>query len=374
MSRPLHIAHVLLSLQPGGLENGVVNVVNGLDPERFRSSICCLQKTGEFAARVKPRDVAIEAMGLKPGNDLGLPFRLAKLFRKWRVDIVHTRNAEAFFYGVLGAKLAGVPAIIHSEHGRTFPETPRRAWMQRVLWKRADRTFAVSKRLQDDMIREIGVSPENFEVLYNGVDIARFAANEAAGHNAHPVVVGSVGRLVAVKNYPLLVRAMAELRGGTPSKLVLVGEGPERAKLETLVAELGLRDRVELLGHREDVPDLVRGMDIFVLPSFSEGMSNTLLEAMAAGVATLASNVGGNGEIIEDEVSGLLFPSDNVPRAVEQLERLIEDAALRARFARAGAARVKKEFSIEAMLQRYALLYRRVWSQVHGEPVNSVAY
>jgi sugar transferase (PEP-CTERM/EpsH1 system associated) len=373
MNRPLHIAHVLLSLQPGGLENGVVNVVNGLDPAQFRSSLCCLQQAGEFATRIRDRSVRIEAMGLKPGNDLRLPFRLARLFRQWKVDIVHTRNAEAFFYGVLGARLAGVPAVIHSEHGRTFPESPRRALLQRLLWGRADFKFAVSNQLRKDMIREIRVSPAHFEVLYNGVDIERFKADRTTPQR-NEIVIGSVGRLVQVKNYPLLLKAMARLPAGTRARLVLVGEGPERGTLERTIAELGLGDRAQLLGHREDVSDLLRGMDIFVLPSFSEGMSNTLLEAMAAGVASLASNVGGNGEIIEDELSGLLFPSGDIDRAAEQLTRLVADAELRVRLAHAGAARVRKEFSIEAMLRRYTLLYRHVWSQVHGEPVSSVAY
>jgi sugar transferase (PEP-CTERM/EpsH1 system associated) len=377
MSRQLHIAHVLLTLQPGGLENGVVNVVNGLDPGQFRSSICCLQKSGEFAARIRDPAVRIAEMGLKPGNDLRLPFRLARLFRQWRVDIVHTRNAEAFFYGVLGARLAGVPVVIHSEHGRTFPESPRRAFMQRTLWRWANATFAVSKRLQEDMIRQIGVSPERFEVLYNGVDIERFKSDSAVpppDTAKNEVIIGSVGRLVQVKNYPLLIQAMARLPAGARGRLLLVGEGPERATLERTISELRLGDRVALLGHREDVSTLLRGMDIFVLPSFSEGMSNTLLEAMAAGVASLASNVGGNGEIIEDEVSGLLFPSGDIACAAEKLGRLVEDTALRTRIAAAGAARVRKEFSIEAMLRRYALLYRHVWSQVHGESVSSVAY
>jgi sugar transferase (PEP-CTERM/EpsH1 system associated) len=376
MNRPLHVCHVLLSLRPGGLENGVVNVVNGLDPALLRSSVCCLQQGGEFAARIH-NGTEVAAMGLKPGNDFRLPWRLARLFRAWRVDIVHTRNAESFFYGLLAARLARVPVVIHSEHGRTFPEKPLRARIQRWMLSNVNAAFAVSQRLKEDLVRELGVSPGRFEVLYNGVDLDRFGSPSTAADSRaarRDVVIGSVGRLVPVKNYSLLLQAMARLPAGPASRLVLVGDGPERPLLENLTAALGLRNRVQFAGHREDVPRLLQEMDIFVLPSTSEGMSNTLLEAMAAGVTAVASDVGGNSEIIENEVSGLLFRSGDIAHAAQQLRRLISEPALRARLAGAAAARVRDEFSIDAMLLRYTKLYTRIWSEANAEPLSSVAY
>jgi len=376
MTRPLHVCHVLLSLKPGGLENGVVNVVNGLDPADFRSSVCCLQQAGEFAARMRGT-TEIVAMGLQPGNDWRLPLRLARLLRALRVDIVHTRNAEPFFYGIVAARLAGVPVVIHSEHGRTFPEKPLRARVQRFLLSGANAAFCVSERLKQDLVRELGVSPARFEVIHNGVDIERFRSAPGTGDrrlSAADVVIGSVGRLAPVKNYPLLLRAMARLPALPPSRLLLVGDGPEGPSLQALAAELGLADRVHFAGHRDDVAQALREMDVFVLPSTSEGMSNTLLEAMAAGVAAVASDAGGNGEIIVPEVSGLLFPSADVAALAAQLGRLISDPGLRGKLARAAATRVKVEFSIDAMIRRYEQLYRRVWSQRHGESVSSTAH
>ena len=364
----------MLSLKPGGLENGVVNVVNGLDPAQFRSSVCCLQQAGEFAARMRAATEIIE-MGLQPGNDWWLPLRLARRLRALRVDIVHTRNAEPFFYGIAAARLAGVPVVIHSEHGRTFPEKPLRARMQRLLLSGANAAFSVSERLKQDLVRELGVSPARFEVIHNGVDVERFRSARSTGERrCADVVIGSVGRLAPVKNYPLLLRALAQLPTVPPSRLLFVGEGPERPSLEALAAELGLAGRVQFAGHREDVPQALREMDVFVLPSTSEGMSNTLLEAMAAGVATVASDAGGNGEIIVPEVSGLLFRSADVAGLAAQLGRLVGDPGLRARLAAAAATRVRLEFSIDAMLRRYEQLYRRVWSQTHAESVSSTAH
>lgn len=371
---PVHVCHLVLSLEPGGLENGVVNVVNGLSPGEFRSSVCCLQRSGEFAARLRP-DVPVSVMGLRPGNDPVLPLRLARLLRKARVDIVHTRNAEPFFYGYLAARLARIPVVVHSEHGRTFPEQPLRAMVQRLLLRGVDAAFAVSAQLRADLVRELGIDGSRMEVLYNGVDTGSFRPRDAlsqAGASDGRLRIGSVGRLVPVKNYTLLLNAFARLPPGE-CQLILVGEGPERGALESLADGLGIRDRVEFAGHRDDVPDLLRTLDIFVLPSLSEGMSNTLLEAMATGVAVVASDVGGNREIIESERSGLLFRSGDTAAAAAQLLRLITNPELRRAVGGAGAARVRGTFSIEAMLGRYEELYRRLWRDKRGELVGEAA-
>ena len=372
---PVHVCHLVLSLEPGGLENGVVNVVNGLDPGEFRSSVCCLQRSGEFAARLRPH-VPVSVMGLQPGNDPVLPLRLAKLLRRTGVDIVHTRNAEPFFYGYLAARLARIPVVVHSEHGRTFPEQPLRAMIQRLMLRGVDAAFAVSAQLRADLVRQLGIDGSRMEVLYNGVDTGSFRPSDALLRQPRAaggrLRIGTVGRLVAVKNYALLLKAFARLPPGE-CQLVLAGEGPERAALEKLADDLGIRDRTEFAGHRDDVPDLLRTLDVFVLPSFSEGMSNTLLEAMATGVAVVASDVGGNREIIEGERSGLLFPSEDTAAATAQLQRLAASADLRHALGSAGAARVRGTFSIEAMLGRYAELYRRVWRQKRGARAGEAA-
>ena len=360
--RPLHICHIVLSLEPGGLENGVVNVVNGLDPAEFRASVCCLQRAGGFAARLRP-GVEIASMELRPGNDPWLPLRVARQLRRWSVDIVHTRNAEPFFYGVLAGRLAGVPAVVHSEHGRVFPEKPWRALAQRLLLRRVDAAFAVSEQLKSDLVRELRIPADRIEVLHNGVDIARFQrlpVRAPAGDAARVLVIGSVGRLAAVKNYALLLHAMARLPAAPACRLILIGEGPEKTALRQLAAQLGLEARVEFSGHREDVPQLLEQLDLFVLPSLSEGMSNTVLEAMAAGLPVLASDVGGNRELIASDQTGVLFPSGDVAALAGELLRLLGSPDLRARLGAAAARRARTEFSMEAMLDRYASLYRRV--------------
>jgi sugar transferase (PEP-CTERM/EpsH1 system associated) len=358
---PIHVGHVLLSLRPGGLENGVVNVINGLDRHEFLSSVCCLQSSGEFAHRIIDERCRILEFGLQPGNDPLLVWRLARAFRTLRLDIVHTRNAEAFFYGALAARLARVPALVHSEHGRVFPEKWHRALLQRWLLRGTSAAFAVSAQLAEQLVTHLGVPAGTIRVIYNGVDTRKFARRSIQRRLQGEVVIGSVGRLVAVKNYGLLLQALARLSPDTRWRLVLIGDGPERQQLETTADGLGIGARVSFLGHREDVAELLGDLDLFVLPSASEGMSNTLLEAMAAGVAVIASDVGGNREVIEPGRSGLLFAPGNSQAAAQAIEQLAVDTQLRTRLAGAGQQRASTTFGLGTMLRAYEDLYRSVW-------------
>lgn len=364
-NRPIHIQHVLLSLEPGGLENGVVNVVNRLDPQRFRSSICCLRRVGEFASRITNPAVEVLDFRSSGGTDVRTMLALARHFRRSATDVVHTRNAEAYFHGFVGAKLAGLP-IVHSEHGRTFDDRASRLRAQRVLSSHTNAIFSVSKQLRGDLVQWVGLRADDIEVLYNGVDLDRFAVRRdrqalraAHGLETEGLVVGSVGRLVALKNYALLLHAVAcaELAGLT---VVLVGDGPERPALEGLAATLGIAHRVRFLGQRADIAELLATFDVFVLPSVSEGLSNTLLEAMAAGVAVLVSDVGGNPEIVHDGVHGLVFPSGDERALRDRLRALCFDEGLRDRYVGAARARLVAAFGMDSMVQRYEALYERL--------------
>jgi glycosyltransferase involved in cell wall biosynthesis len=244
--------------------------------------------------------------------------------------------------------------------------------------------FAVSAQLKTDLVRHVGMPEGRIEVLYNGVDLGRFRhggsaagdaaagiPDEATGERAAihaelgiapgALVIGSVGRLVPVKNYGLLLRAFAQAglaRRG--AHVLLVGEGPERAPLDALARELGIEANVRLAGHRDDVQRLLPAFDVFVLPSVSEGMSNTLLEAMAAGVPAVASEVGGNGEIVRDGIEGILFPSADQEALQAALGRLVDDAATRRAMGAAARERAQSAFDLKVMVGRYERLYERV--------------
>jgi glycosyltransferase involved in cell wall biosynthesis len=253
--------------------------------------------------------------------------------------------------------------VVHSEHGRRFDDRPLRLRVQRWMSRHTRAVMAVSAQLKADLVQHVGIPAAAIGVLYNGVDStvalpgARLQARNGLGIDAHTIVIGSVGRMVAVKNYPLLLKAVAAL-GRRDVCLLMVGEGCERVSLKSLAAQLGVTAQVRFLGHRDDVRALLPGFDIFVLPSLSEGLSNTLLEAMAAGVACVASDVGGNPEIIRHGQDGLLFASGDAAALQARLALLCSDPSLRAGLAQAGSERIAATFSMAAMIAGYAALYQ----------------
>lgn len=365
----IHIQHVVLSLDPGGLENGLVNVVNHLDHTSFRSSVCCLKQGGKFAERISNSETIVCEMGWRGGNNPLVILKLARLFRETGTDIVHTRNEEAFFYGFVAAKLAGVKTIIHSEHGRIFPGKPYRMLLQRLFSRHTDAIIAMSEDLRQKLNRYVGIPADCIQVIYNGVDLNRFGiANKHEVRkrmrlSEDSIVIGSVGRLVPVKNYRLLLEAIREIQSQLNNRLnvVLVGDGPERLALENYAMENLRPGTAVFVGYQACAEEFVPAFDIFVLPSLSEGISNTLLEAMAMGVPVVASKVGGNPEIVNDGESGLLFFSGNLQQLKQQLMALINNPSERLRVGNNGASLAINRFGVDLMVKQYADLYKRVY-------------
>ncbi|MEK6749930.1 MAG: glycosyltransferase [Pseudomonadota bacterium] len=364
MRSPIVVGHVVLSLQAGGLENGVVNVINRLDKNEFRSVVFCLQVAGEFAQRIADPDVKVYSFGLKGGNNPGLIWRLARSLKKENVAVVHTRNPEAFFYGAVAARIAGVKGLIHSEHGRDFPDKWHRMLLQRVLSRRANAIFTMSEDLKCKLITYVKIPPQSISVIYNGVgdeffEIARSAAKDRSiglpdGH----FVVGSIGRLAEVKNQAMLIEGVARLqKQGVNVAFLLVGDGPLRAPLEALAMKLLKPGSYYFAGFQNDIRPYLAAMDIFALTSLNEGISNTLLEAMAAKRAVVVTKVGGNLEIVKDQVNGCMVDSGDVVGLANALGRYIQERGFREATAEAGRAYVRDRHSMVSMVRQYEELY-----------------
>lgn len=362
----LRIMHVVPSLQVGGLENGVVNLVNRMDPERFRHDVVCIGSEGPMASRIEQAGVSVHAIGKGQGSDYGLALKLAQVMRQCRPDVVHTRNWGAVD-GILAARMAGVPIVIHGEHGREAADPEgrnrRRNVARRLLGRWVDRFVVVSGDLARWLAEETGVPAGKVVRIMNGVDTERFrpfadksAARAALGLPRDSFVIGSVGRLDPVKDYGTLIRAFAAVRGGG-SVLLIAGSGPCRDDLERLAARLGADASVIFPGERDDVPAVLGAMDVFVLPSIAEGMSNTILEAMASGLPVVATRVGGNPELVEDGITGTLFE----PGDMEDLARLLNlyerNPALRRQHGEAGCEKAEASFSLSRMVRAYEALY-----------------
>ena len=371
MTDPIRIVHVVHSLAVGGLENGVVNLVNR-SPAGIRHTVVCMTVTGAFASRLGA-DVEVQALGKASGHDPRTFLRLVHLLRRLRPHVVHSRN-WATFDAVLAARLARVPTVIHGEHGRdmTDPEgrIRRRNWLRRASAPLVDRFVAVSEDLRRWLVDDVGLPRPKVVTIHNGVDTVRFApadstaARIALGLSPDTLVVGTVGRLDPVKGHATLVRAFAAVVRRVPAVLVIVGDGPCRLELERLVVALGIARHVRLLGERADVPAVLDAVDLFVLPSFAEGLSNTLLEAMAMGLPVVVTRVGGNAELVEDGANGTHVPRHDPEALAAAMATYLEDANLRAVHGKSSRLRAVERFSLERMVAAYTALYRDVTGAV----------
>ncbi len=375
VSAPL-VAHVIHRLDVGGLENGLVNLIDRMPPARYRHAIVCLTGYTEFARRIRRSDVTLHALDKRAGHDPGVQLRLWRLLRQLRPAIVHTRNLSAL-EAVVPAALARVPVRIHAEHGRDMHDLdglrPRYRWLRRAMRPFVHRWVALSRDLEVYLARGVGVPPGRLTQIYNGVDSERFhpaptgreplPAPDAAPRGA--IVLGTVGRLKAVKDPLTLARAFALLVGRDPGarariRLVLVGDGPLREAVRGVLEACGATDLAWLPGERSDIPQILRGLDVFVLPSLAEGVSNGILEAMASGLPVVATRVGGNPELVEHGASGFLVPRGDPPALAAALERYLAQPDLRMQHGREGRRRAEERFSLERMVLDYLALYDAV--------------
>jgi sugar transferase (PEP-CTERM/EpsH1 system associated) len=374
--RPL-ILHVVFRFSVGGLENGVVNLINRMSSERWRHAVIALTEIDDaFRARVLRDDVHYLALAKPPGHGARIYPALFRAFRALRPAIVHTRNLAAL-EAVVPAWAAGVPVRIHGEHGRDVSDldgTNRRyLWVRRMYRPLVHQYVALSRDLEKYLIERVGVPAARVEHIYNGVDTERFKPRD---HARAPIegspfndpglfLVGAVGRLDAVKDQTNLVRAFLRALQIAPQaarrlRLVLVGDGPLRGEIEAIVRAARAESLVWLAGERHDVPAVLRGLDCFVLPSLAEGISNTLLEAMASGLPAIATRVGANADLMEEGLSGKLVPRADPDALAREILAYSADPALARRHGRAGRQIVERRFSLERMVGDYEALYRRL--------------
>lgn len=380
-ARPL-IAHAVHRLDIGGMENGLVNLINGL-PEGFadHAVIAFTEISTDFARRIRRPGVRLLALHKPPGQTARILPRLWRELRRLRPSIFHTRNL-ATLEGQTAAWLAGVPRRVHGEHGWDVGDldgsSPGPLRLRRCLRPLVHHQVALSEPIRRYLTSRVGVADIRVSRICNGVDTERFApcADRAgtrtrlagAALPADAFVVGAVGRLAAVKNLPMLVEAFAiarerDDRFRRQARLALVGDGPQRAELQALVERHGLAGHTWFAGAREDIPDCLAMLDLLCLPSLAEGISNTVLEAMACGVPVVATAVGGNAELIEEGASGWLVASGDVPALAERLLRCLADPAALHAAGRAARARAVTQFSLATMLAGYHAMYAGMLAQ-----------
>jgi sugar transferase (PEP-CTERM/EpsH1 system associated) len=341
------------------MENGLVNLVNRMPADRYRHAIVSLTDSTSFADRIAREDVEVVSLGKKSGQDLGLHGRLFRTFRRLRPAIVHTRNL-ATVEAVASAAAAFVPHRVHGEHGRDVqdPDGTRRKyrWLRRALSPWVDRFIAVSRELETYLVSDVGLAREKVVRITNGVDVERFRPVEERREG--PVVVGSVTRMQEVKDPLTLARAFVKLlKRGVEARLVLVGDGALLEEVRWILDQGNASGHVTFAGSREDVPELLRSFDVFALSSRVEGISNTILEAMATGLPVVATRVGGNEELVEDGVTGTLVPPRDPEALAYALARYVGSARLRREEGLRARSRAEQEFGLDGMVARYLGVY-----------------
>jgi sugar transferase (PEP-CTERM/EpsH1 system associated) len=345
------------------MEYGVIKLVNAIHRGRVQSAVCSTRTADPAIIRLLSADVPYYECGARRGNDPRLVLSLWRLFRRFRPDIVHTHAWGTLIEGMIAAKLAGVPVIVHGEHG-TLQTKPYQLRIQRFAWGKVDRVLSVSSRLAERLARDVRFDPGRIHTIRNGVNLERFGpalreeGRRELGLGDDVIAIGTVGRLVEVKDHPTLLRAFAQVASAdSRTVLLLAGAGPLAAQLQRQATDLGIDTRVRFLGHRDDIERVLAALDLFVLSSSSEGMSNTILEAMASGVAVVATHVGGADELVVDGETGLLVASSDAHALASALTRVCKDHVLRHGMARAGHRRAHEEFGLQRMIDGYENLY-----------------
>ena len=371
--RRLCIVHVVYSFSVGGLENVIVQLINQLPADRFEHVVLSLTTIGDFKNRIAQQGVRFIELHKPPGHAVALYPKIYQLLRVIKPDVVHSCNLAALEIVPL-CWLARVPLRIHAEHGWDTHDpqgkSPRYQRLRRAYKPFVSHYVAVSKDLDDYLERAIGVPQFRRSLITNGVDTQAFLPAQGApsavpgcpfvlGENW---LLGTVGRLQSVKNQPLLIRAFVRLLQDHPEaairmRLVVVGEGPLRAEIETLLADANVSHLAWLAGARDDVADVLRMLNCFVLPSQAEGTSCTLQEAMACGLPVVATAVGGTPDLLKHGESGFLVDSDDEAAMANAIWALYTDKAKTLRLAQTARDWALQNFGLDAMVHSYESLF-----------------
>lgn len=352
-SRPLRVVHVVGQLRMGGMEKLLLEFGHHADRERFELRFVSLESRGVLADELEALGWPVTALEMSPGIRFGTVFQLYRLLHEWNSDVVHCHNTRSLFHGGLAARLARVKRVVHTRHGQDF----QIKWTGKLAFALATRTadsvVCVSHDSAAGAVSD-GISPNRVKTVWNGIDCERFARADVTGTG--PII--AVGRLSPEKDFATMLHAAALVAREDPQfQLWIAGDGVCRAQLDELVKELKLESNVQLLGEVRDIPNLLRQGRAFAMSSRTEGISLTLLEAMAAGLPIVATHVGGNPEVVVDGVTGVLVPAGDRVRLATELARMWIDPARRLSMGLAGRERVERHFSVRTMVSAYERLY-----------------
>ncbi len=336
------------------MEKLLVEFARHADRERYQLHFICLESRGSLADEVEALGWPVEALGTRPGLRPGLILKLARLFRRLRINVVHTHNEAACLYATPAARLARGRVVVNTRHGQGVKPGTRPGRVFALVSRLVDSVVCVSKD-SADLASGLGISPHRIAMIWNGIDTERFPVSGPCRQG--PAIL--VSRLSAEKDIRTLIQAVPSVLRRIPQfRLRLVGTGACRPSLEELTAQLGLQQQVEFAGEKRDVAQELRQACMFVLPSLTEGVSLSLLEAMSVGLPIVATRVGGNVEVVEENRTGLLVSPGSPAALAEAIVTLASDPELSYRMGQEGRQRVEKSFDVRRMVRAYEQLYQ----------------
>ncbi len=365
-NKKTNVLHLLLSLEVGGAERIVYSMMEKNCSDSFMYSACCLDSKGSYGNELELKGGKVTLLPRKPGIDWSMPWKLARLIQRERVDMIHAHGETPWFYGTLASMLlCGRVRCMTTVHG--YGGGDRTQLEKANLWTMltffSHKVVVVSDILFNEISSRCFIPRKNMMTIINGVDIAWIDSSGKLSRKDWNIgentkVLGTISRISTIKNHRLLLRSLERLtKIGQDMKLVIVGGGPERESLEQLTQELGVQEAVIFTGERSDAVSFFSLFDIFVLPSLSEGISMTILEAMASNTPVIASNVGGNNELITHEVNGFLFESENLDDLVQTILRVADNPEEARNAAHKSRQKVEREYSFERMVSQYEEIY-----------------
>jgi sugar transferase (PEP-CTERM/EpsH1 system associated) len=370
----LSVLQITHDLNIGGLQRVVVDLSRSLDKDKYDVSVCALREGGPLESELKKEGIKVIKLPLaENGIDYFTFWKLYKIFREIRPAVIHTHNTQPFIEGAIAALMARVPVIVHTDHGRQFPDKRRYMFSEWVLSHFADQIVAVSETTKSGLVHYEKVSSSKIQVILNGIDEQKYSVRIDKDKkkkelgivpNAGPIL-GWCGRLSPEKGLTYLIKAMELLRRGFPNILLLIaGAGALKEDLNRQAKDLGLERHVRFLGPRADVHEILMILDLFVLPSVREGLPLVLLEAMAAGVPIVATDVGGNHRAVQEAINGFLVKPGDPDSLYKAIKGLLENRKLRETFSRNALALFQKEFTLKKMVQEYELVYQECLASV----------
>lgn len=361
-----HILHFSETSEPGGSETVLAYIAQNLDSEKYNSSVCLIED-GWLCGQLDNLGIDYKIIENKKSYDLTFLIQLVKYISKRKIDLIHAHEFMTTFYGAIAAKIMRIP-IIGTVHGKGyFTEKKSRRLAYKFAIKLSSKMVTVSRDLQRYMIDELNL-PDNDKIvtIHNGIDLNKYKISNdsklrgALKLNNNAIIGGIVGSLFKVKGLPYLIEAVNKVIKHHPEFILLIaGLGDQEESLRQQIDTMGLQKNVVLLGFRDDIPSLLNLFDVYLCSSISEGLSLSILEAMASGLPVVATDVGGNSELIKDNVNGFLVPPCDPHQLAKKIIVLLENRKLREDMGKVGVEIAEKMFSLKSMIDSYQNLYTK---------------